>query len=220
MRLQRTALRAAAEAPDRWAARAGGMRRVFVSALSTLVVASFLAPSAAMASDTSFEYGGNTQSALATLRELGVQTLALDVHPGVQVTSPRDFELLQNAEGAIVGAGDLRAGFRGEALDYLQIAPIHDDWQRYFEGADSRSAVLAGLQRLFLSEPGLQVRSVAVRNIHVNLTELGEHERTLLEHYGQWRGTYTDSKGYWHLTLNFEAGRLSEVTRRWLPAPL
>ncbi len=149
-----------------------------------------------------------------------VVRLWLDVHPSVQVTRSRDFELLQNAEGVIVGAGDLRAGFRGERLDYLQIAPIHDEWRQYFQGADSRAAVLAGLQRLFLSEPGLQIRSVAIRNTHVSIGELGEPERQLLERYDQWSGTYTDSAGYWHLTLNFEAGRLSEMTRRWFSEPL
>ena len=114
----------------------------------------------------------------------------------------------------------LRAGFRGEALDYLLIAPVHEAWKPYFENADSRSAVLAGLERLFLSEPGLQIRSVAIRNTHVNLGELDDSERALLEHYNQWSGTYTDPKGYWHVTLNFEAGQLSELTRRWLPGPL
>lgn len=196
------------------------MQRIVITAVGTLLLASLLAPSAVADSDAQFAFGGSKQGALATLHQLGVAMLALDVHPEVQVTSQRDFELLQDAEGVIVGAGELRAGFRDEALDYLQIAPIHSEWQRYFEGAESRATVIAGLQRLFLSEPGLQIRSVAIRNTHVSIVAPGEREQTLLEHYDQWSGTYTDSKGYWHLTLNFEKGRLSEVTRRWFPGPL
>lgn len=170
--------------------------------------------------ESEFTFGGSKRDVLTTLREVGVQTLALDVHPRIHVTSARDFANLQDVEGVIVGAGGLRAGFREDSIEFLQIAPVHEAWRKHFDGVTSRAEVLAGLEGLYVEEPSLSIRSIAIRNTYVKVEELSDQDYQLLERYDEWTGSYTDSRGYWHLTLNFEDGRLTEVRRGWFPGPL
>lgn len=164
--------------------------------------------------------GESKDQALAGLRKMGVTRVKPGLGERVVVKKAEDLPKLHDAEGIIVGAGDVTIAFDGNDVQRVTVAPIFPEWKALLHGVRTRQEAFRALSTIVGDAKDVSVRALAVDADNVWLEQMSPEGRALLEKYDLWKIAHDADDGYVHMNLEFAQGRLRKIAVLAAPSAL
>jgi hypothetical protein len=168
----------------------------------------------------SLTIGESKDQALAGLREMGVARVRPGLGEQIAVKKAEDLSKLQDAEGVIIGAGDVTIAFDGNDVQRVTVAPVYPKWNALLHGIRTRQEAFGALAQILNQSKGVEVRELAVDADHVSIQRLTPEGEALLSKYNHWSVAHDAKDGYIHMDLKFAQGVLRRVSVLEAPAAL
>ena len=168
----------------------------------------------------SLTIGESKEQALAGLRKMGVAGVRPGLGEQVAVKKAEDLSKLQNAEGVIIGAGDVTIAFDGDDVQRVTVAPVYPKWNALLHGTRTRQEAFRALAQILSQSKGVEVRALAVDVGHVSIQHVTPEGEALLGKYNHWSIAHVAKDGYVHMDLEFTQGVLRRVSVLEAPAAL
>jgi hypothetical protein len=167
------------------------------------------------------EIGQAKEIIVEKLKEYGVNQIRFDVDV-VQITASDDLYKLKVYSALKVGGGSAVIQFHNDQVSYYKVAPIFPDWEKRLNEAKNKEQVFDVLSYILLTAKGpyRTVENYDPDTGWVKLDELSKEDKSALESYNQWRASFQNSKGFWHLTCYFTKGRLNKIRVQHSPVEL
>ena len=164
--------------------------------------------------------GESKKQALAGLREMGVSRVMPGLGEQVAVTKAEELSELQDAEGVIIGAGDVTIAFDGNDVQRVTVAPIFPAWNALLHGIRTRQEAFRALAQILDQSKGVEVRALALDADSVYIQRITPEGQALLDKYNHWSVSHDAEDGYVHMDLDFVEGALRRISVLESPAAL
>lgn len=164
--------------------------------------------------------GESKDQVLADLREMGVARIKPGLGEQVPVKRAEDLSKLRDAEGVIIGAGDVTIAFDGNDVQRVTVAPIFPEWNALLHGVRTRQEAFRAVSRILEQSKNVEVRALAVDAGNVWLNRMTPESQALLHKYDHWSIAHDAEGGYVHMDLNFAEGTLRRISVSESPAAL
>jgi hypothetical protein len=164
--------------------------------------------------------GESKKQALAGLREMGVSRVMPGLGEQVAVTKAEDLSELQDAEGVIIGAGDVTIAFDGNDVQRVTVAPIFPAWNALLHGIRTRQEAFRALAQILNQSKDVEVRALAVDADSVYVPRITPEGQALLDKYNHWSVSHDAKDGYVYMDMEFAQGVLRRISVLESPAAL
>ena len=168
----------------------------------------------------SLRIGASKDQALASLREIGVASIEPGLGEQVAVKKPEDLSKLQDAEGIIIGAGEVTIAFDGNDVVRVTVAPIFPEWNTLLHGVRTKQEAFRALTQILEESKDVEIRALAVDAENVSIRHMTPKGRVLLEKYNHWEIAHDTEDGYIHMNLEFAHGALRKISVLEAPSAL
>jgi len=168
----------------------------------------------------SLTIGESKEQTLAGLHEMGVARIQPGLGERVAVTKAEDLSKLQDAEGIIIGAGDVTIAFDGNDVQRVTVAPVYPKWNALLHGIRTRQDAFRALAEILNQSKDVEVRALAVDADSVWIQRMTPESQAVLDKYDHWSIAHDAEDGYVHMDLDFAQGVLRKISVLEAPAAL
>lgn len=155
--------------------------------------------------------GESKDEVLVDLRKMGVARIKPGLGEQVAATTAEDLLKLQNAEGLIIGAGDVTITFDGNDVQRVAVAPVFPEWNALLHGVRTKKEAFRAVAQILERSKGVEVRALAVDADDVWINRMTPEGQALLDKYDHWSVAYDAEDGYVHMDLDFAQGALCKI---------
>ena len=168
----------------------------------------------------SLTIGESKDQVLNALRKMGATRVVPGLGDQVAVKRAEDLSKLQDAQGVIVGAGDVTITFDGDDVQRIAVAPVFPEWNTLLHGVRTRQEAFRALAQIVEESKGVEVRALAVDADNVWINRMTPESQALLDKYDHWSIAHDANDGYVHMDLDFTHGTLRRILVLESPASL
>lgn len=168
----------------------------------------------------SLTIGESKDQVLAALRKMGASRIKPGLGEQAPVKRAEDLSKLQDAEGLIIGAGDVTIAFDGNDVERVTVAPIFPEWNALLHGVRTRQEAFRAVAQILEQSKDVEVRALAVGADNVWINRMTPESRALLDKYDHWSVAHDAEGGYVHMDLDFARGALRRISVLESPAAL
>ncbi len=159
----------------------------------------------------SLTIGDTKDQVLAGLRQMGATRVSPGLGEQPWVKTADDLSRLQDAEGIIIGAGDVTIVFDGDDVQRVLVARIFPEWKALLQGVRTRQEAFRALAQILERWEGVDIRALAVDAKQVGINHMTPERQALLDKYDRWSFSHEDEYGYVYMDLDFAEGRLRRI---------
>lgn len=164
--------------------------------------------------------GDSKNQVLVALRKMGATRIDVGLGEQMAVKRAEDLSKLREAEGIIIGAGDVTITFDGNDVRRITVAPVFQEWNTLLHGVRTRQEAFRVLAQILDQSKDVEIRALAVDADQVWINFITPESQALLDKYDHWSIAHDAEDRFLHMDLDFAHGTLRRISALESPAAL